>query len=214
MTTLIFVRHGQSTANLEKTFAGQTDFPLSEIGHRQAERTADFLKNYPISKIYSSDLTRAMQTAEPTAKTHGLQIVPSQNLREIYAGEWEGRAYEELIQKYSESYGVWRTDCGRAHPEKGESVVQLSKRIYSEVERIINANRGECVAVFTHATPLRTLQAKWEGYPVEELSRVEFCANASVSIVDYNDDGSFAVRLCGYDGHQQDLSTRFAKGLV
>ena len=214
MTTLIFVRHGQSTANLEKVFAGQTDVPLTELGRRQAQRTADFLKDYPISQIYASDLTRAMQTAAPTAASHGLAIVPNQNLREIFAGDWEGRAYEELMQNYSQSYGLWRTDCGRAHPENGESVSDLAKRVYAEVDRILERNRGSCVAIFTHATPLRLLRAAWEGYPPEELSSVEFCSNASVSVVDYEDDGKFTVRLCSYDAHQGELSTHFAKGVV
>ena len=214
MTTLIFVRHGQSTSNLEKVFAGQTDVSLTELGHRQAQRTANFLKDYPISKIYSSDLIRAMQTAAPTAALHNLQISPNHNLREICAGDWEGHAYEELIKNYPQSYEIWRTDCGRAHPENGESVLELSKRIYAEVDYILNMNRGSCVAIFTHATPLRLLRAKWEGFPPEELSRVEFSANASVSVVDYEDDGSFIVRLCGYDEYQGNLSTQYAKGLV
>lgn len=214
MTTLIFIRHGQSTANLDKVFAGQTDVPLTELGLRQAQRTANYLKDYPISKIYASDLMRAMQTAEPTAVLHGLPIISSRNLREIFAGDWEGRAYEDLMQSYPRSYGIWRTDCGRAHPEHGESVIDLSKRIYAEIDRILDCDRGACVAIFTHATPLRLLRAKWAGYPPEELSRVEFCANASVSVIDYEDDDSFTVRMCSYDAHQGELSTHFAKGIV
>ena len=214
LTTLIFVRHGQSEANLQKVFAGHTNTPLTELGHRQAERTAAFLKEYPISHIYASDLDRAMQTAEPTAKSHGLSVIPDPWMREIYAGEWEGRLYEDLMRDFSKSYETWRKDCGRAHPEGGESVVALSARIYAEVERILQKHKGECVAIFTHATPIRLLRAKWEGYPPEELSQVEFCANASVSVVDYEDDGSFHVRLCGYDAHQGELSTSLAKGIV
>lgn len=213
-TTLIFVRHGQSRANLERVFAGHTDIPLTELGKRQAERTADFLREYPIEKIYASDLLRAMQTAEPTAQIKGLEILPRRELREIFAGDWEGVSYEELMRRFPESYGTWRTDCGRAHPENGESVVDLSKRIYREVDRIAAENRGKCVAIFTHATPIRLLRAKWEGYPPTELSKVMFCSNASVSVVEYGEDGGTNVLLCGYDEHQGDLATRFAKGIV
>lgn len=214
MTTLIFVRHGQSEANLERVFAGHTDIPLTELGRRQAECTAEFLRSYPIERIYASDLIRAMQTAEPTAKSKGLEISPTPGMREIFAGDWEGRSYEELMRLFPESYGTWRTDCGRAYPENGESVIALSRRIYSEVDRIVSENRGRCVAIFTHATPIRLLRAKWEGYPPEELSAVMFCSNASVSVVEYADDGSTNVLLCGYDEHQGDLATRFAKGAV
>ena len=117
MTTVIFVRHGQSTANLEHVFAGHTDAPLTELGKKQAQNTANFLKDYPICAIYSSDLMRSMQTAEPTGKLHNLPVIPDRELREIYAGEWEGRSYEELMEKYADSFTIWRTDCGRAHPE-------------------------------------------------------------------------------------------------
>ncbi len=215
MTTLIFVRHGQSEANLARVFAGHTDIPLTEQGHRQAENTARFLADYPISKIYSSDLTRAMQTAEPTAHMHHLSIIPDECLREIYAGEWEGQRYEDLMTgAYSESYRTWREDCGRAHPEGGESVAALAERIYRETDRILAENRGGCVAVFSHATPIRTLCARWQGLPVEALSRVSFVPNASVTVVDYADDGTHILRLCGYDAHQGALSTAFKKGIV
>ena len=214
MTTVIFVRHGQSTANLARVFAGHFDAPLTDLGHKQAENTAKFLQNYPISAIYSSDLARSMQTAEPSAKAHGLPIIPDRALREIYAGEWEGRSYDDLMEQYAASYTVWRTDCGRAHPDGGESTLELGTRIYREVERLIEKHKGECFAIFTHATPIRLMRAKWEGYPPEELKNVEFCANASVSVVEYGNNGNTNVLLCGYDEHQGDIATRFAKGSI
>lgn len=215
MTKMIFVRHGQSEANLAKLFAGHTDIPLTELGRRQAENTAQFLKDYPIDVIYASDLLRAMQTAEPTARMHGLEIIPNERLREIYAGDWEGVSFETLLEKFPESFGeVWRKDCGHAHPENGESVPALSERIYAEVDRLAAMHRGECVAIFSHATPIRLLCALWQGYAPEDLSKVSFCGNASVSVVDYEDDGSYTVHLCGYDGHHGEMATRFEKGRV
>ena len=111
MTKMIFVRHGQSEANLAEIFAGHTDIPLTDLGKRQAENTAQFLKDYPIDVIYSSDLLRAMQTAEPTARMHGMEILPDERLREIYAGEWEGVTFAALMEKYPTEFGeVWRFD--------------------------------------------------------------------------------------------------------
>jgi len=215
MTKMIFVRHGQSEANLAKIFAGHTDIPLTELGRCQAENTARFLKDYPIDVIYASDLLRAMQTAEPTAQMHGLEIIPNERLREIYAGDWEGVSFSDLLEKYPKEFGdVWRNDCGRAHPENGESVLALSERIYAEVDRLAALHRGGCVAIFSHATPIRLLCARWQGYPAVDVSKVTFCGNASVSVIDYEDDGSYTVHLCGYDGHQGSLSTCFERGSV
>lgn len=214
MTTLIVVRHGQSASNLNQIFTGQKNTPLTELGIQQAKNTALFLKDYPINAIYASDLSRAMDTASPTAKMHGLEIIPDQAFREIDAGDWEGNRYEYLYQTYPKEYDLWLHDIGRAQPNGGESVVALASRVYAGVDRLIAAHRGQCIAVFTHATPVRVLGARWYGYSVEDTAKVKFCGNASVSVVDYADDGSFSVRLYGYDEHQGNDATVFPKGLV
>ena len=59
---VIMVRHGESLGNAEGFFAGQTDIPLTPLGQRQAERTAEYLRDRKIDRIYSSDLIRSMQT--------------------------------------------------------------------------------------------------------------------------------------------------------
>lgn len=208
MTTLIFVRHGQSQSNLEKRFTGQGETPLTELGRQQAQNTAQFLKDYPIRAIYASDLSRAMDTAAPTAALHGLQVTPDPALREVFAGAWEGRLYEELMREFPESYGRWLQDLGHAHPDCGESVVDLAARVYAEVDRLLERHRGACIALFSHATPVRMMGCRWFGKQPEEAATVKGCGNASVSVVEYEDDGSFRVLLYGYDGHQGQQATR------
>ena len=214
MTTLIFIRHGQSLSNLEKRFSGQHNPDLTALGHRQAEATARHLENAGIEKIYSSDLARAYQTAEHTAKLLGLEIIPTKGLREINAGDWEGKLYADLMVEFPDSYNRWLTDLGHAHPENGESVLDLKDRVYKTVENIIQENRGRCVAIFTHATPVRMLACSWFGIPAEDAIKVPFCTNASISTVEYKDDGSFRLVQYGYDAHQGELVTQFPKGLV
>ncbi len=213
-TALILVRHGESEANLARFFAGHTDIPLTEKGHLQAENTASFLKDYSISAIYSSDLLRSMQTAAPTARMHDLPVIPERALREVFAGEWEGRAYADLMETYAEGYRIWREDCGRAHPTGGERVTDLASRIYAAVDRIASAHRGECVAIFTHATPIRALTTRWQGLPVEDMKDIAFVPNASVTIVEVDENGNANLRLCGHDAHQGELSTAFKKGTI
>ena len=214
MTTLIFIRHGQSQSNLEKRFSGQHNPALTALGHKQAEATARYLAQLCIDRIYSSDLTRAYQTAEHTATLLGLEITPSQALREINAGDWEGKLYAELMVEFPETYNQWLTDLGRAHPDNGESVLQLNQRVHAEVARILSENRGKRVAIFTHATPVRMMACSWFDIPAPDAIKVPFCTNASVSTVAYEDDGSFRLTEYGYDEHLGDLVTRFPKGLV
>ncbi len=214
MTTLIFVRHGQSESNLAMRFTGQTDTVLTALGWQQAENTAKFLERYPIKYIYASDLTRVMQTAEPTAKKIGLEIIPDRALREIYAGEWEGKLYSELRAEFPESYRLWLEDIGRARPDGGESVVELSERIYAEVDRLLKKHRGECIALFSHAIPLRLMGCRWFGYAPQDAASVKGCSNASVSVVEYADDGGFRVLHYGYDAHHGENTTALPTGLV
>ncbi|MBR2019506.1 MAG: histidine phosphatase family protein [Clostridia bacterium] len=207
-TTLIVVRHGYSEGNRDTRFVGHGDVPLTEIGHAQALCTADYLKGWRIDRIYSSDLCRAMQTAIPVAKMHGLPIYPMEELREIYAGEWEGGLYAELLEKYPESYGKWIRDIGNAHPDGGESVAEMAARVYAAVDRIVQENEGKCVAIFTHGTPARVLGCRWHQLPLSKTNELPFCGNASVSIAEYESDGSWRLIQYGYDGHQGENATR------
>lgn len=208
MTTLIFVRHGQSKTNLSSVFTGQVDTALTDVGLRQAENTARYLERFPIRRIYSSDLLRAMETARPTAAYHGLEVIPVRELREIDAGAWSGLPYDEIARRYPEGFRLWREDLGHAHPDGGEAVTGLAARIYGAVDRILSENRGGCAAIFTHATPMRMMGCWWYGRAPEDARTVPGCANASVSVAEYEDDGSFRLLCYGYDGHQGDLITK------
>jgi broad specificity phosphatase PhoE len=213
MTTVIFVRHGQSESNLAKVFTGQNEVSLTALGREQAQNTARFLKDYPIDAIYSSDLSRAVETAEPTARMHGLEICPCEGLREVFAGEWEGRPYAELEERYAESYGKWINDMGHACPDGGESVLHLYDRVTETVDRLVERHRGGCIALFSHATPTRAMGCRWFNVPPEQMSQIKRIPNASVSVAEYRDDGSIHVLLYGYDEHQGDASTSLPQGL-
>ena len=213
MTTLIFVRHGQSVANLHKIFAGHTDIPLTEIGHRQAQATAEYLDRYHIDHIYASDLERAYQTAEHTAARRGMQIIKDPMLREVFAGEWEGMTYGELEQAFPKEYDTWKYHTSRAHPVGGESMKQLSIRAKAAIDRIVRDHRGECVSIFAHAALLRTLAWRWHGFDLfcedrahlDEADCVPHWNNAAVSVAEYDDEGNANVVLYAHSEHLQEF---------
>ncbi len=214
MTTLIFVRHGQSVSNSEKRFTGQHETDLTELGHRQAEATADYLEGRVIDRIYSSDLSRSMETARHTAERRGMEILPDRRFREIDAGAWEGNTYEYLHTHYPESYAKWIHDLGHAHPDGGEAVCALAARVEAGVLDVVKQNPNRCVAIFTHATPVRMMACRWFGLDFENAAQVPFCTNASVSIAEYNGEGFVRLVQYSYDEHQGDLVTRLPRGLV
>ena len=200
-TTLIFVRHGQSKYNRSRNFTGQQDVPLTALGREQAERTAVYLDRFPITCIYSSDLIRAMQTAEPTAARHGLPILSEPQLREIFGGDWEGMPFDRLTKEYPELYRVMKQDIGNLRCPNGESTVELANRVSACIDRIVRENRGGCVAVFCHATPLRTMGCVWSGLPITRAHELPKTANASVTVVEYDDDLRPTILQYAYDEH-------------
>ena len=214
MTRMIFVRHGESQGNLERRFYGHTDGPLTDKGKEQAARTAEYLKNTHIDVAYSSDLVRAYETGKIIAASHGIDVVPCRGLREIFAGDWENLLFTELLEKYDDTFGIWRLDIGNSCPDNGESVRALSERICSEVWRIAEENDGKTVLLAIHATPIRALACEWSHAPVEKMQELEWVRNASVSIVDYDTEHhTTAVQLYDEASFMGDIATTLPKSV-
>lgn len=211
MTKLIFVRHGYSEGNLLGEFHGHMDGDLTELGHEQAECAGVYLKNRKIDVAYSSDLRRAYKTALHITKYHGIEPIKDENLREIYAGEWEGKKFSELERDYPELYGTWRSDPADFVSIDGESMREVYDRLKTEVERIVGENRGKTVLVATHATPLRCLACTWLGKPLSEFNSVAWMNNAAISEIDYADDGTITPIVINYTEHLGDLVTALPK---
>lgn len=188
-TEMLFVRHGESAANLNGVYVGHIDSPLSDKGRVQAKMTAEFLKDKKIDAFYASDLSRAFETACIIAEKHKKDVIPDKNLREIYAGEWEGKKFSDLPALYEKTYGIWLSDIGRAHPDGGESVDELYKRVTGETVRIARKNMGKTVLIATHATPIRVLTCFFKGIDLHAMKNVPWVHNASVTAADFYEDG-------------------------
>lgn len=188
MTRLVITRHGQSIANAEYRFAGHSDFDLSEIGKAQAELTSQYIcANEKIDMIYSSDLLRAYNTAVPTAKKLGLEIIPTEQLREIYAGEWEGRTTAELAVEFEEDFGVWKNDYANSRCTGGESTAEVYDRVVATVKRLAQKHDGKTLLLSTHATVVRALCAHSLGLTADRTGEIPFTHNASINIFNYED---------------------------
>jgi len=184
-TRLLVVRHGESIANAMHMVLGHTDVGLSERGHVQARATADFLKNEPITAIYSSDLIRAYDTARPNAELHGIEIVPMRELREVYIGKWENSKIEDIERDYAEEFTVgWKQNFGIFTPPNGEPVMAAAERFYDALLGIAKKHEGECMLITAHAAVIRAFYAKLIGVAPEKVTEeVDFPYNASVTTV-------------------------------
>ena len=201
MTRLVVVRHAQSEGNLGHFCCGQVDVALTPFGLTQAEETARFLDRYPLERIYSSDLIRVVATAQPTAARQGLEIIRTTALREINTGDWEGVSHRDLDRDYPELREAWHHRFAEAVCPGGESVRQLYDRIRVAFDALVSENRGRTIGVFTHATPVRSMLTVWRGQPFEAITDTPWPSNASVTVVEYRDDGSIALEYAAYDAH-------------
>ena len=206
MTTLILVRHGQSESNLKHIFCGQTDVKLTEKGHAQAKKTAEYIiKNYKIDKIYSSDLQRAYDTGKYIADSIGIKIIKDRGLREINAGDWECKTYEYIEENHPDDYWAWRNDIGAVNCLGGESIKDVAERFYCTIENIAKNNDGKTVVITTHSCPLRAMNCLFEGLPLEKMQDKPWLNNASVSVVEYN-KGKFSIKLRNEDEHLAEIN--------
>jgi broad specificity phosphatase PhoE len=149
-TRVLLVRHGQSRGNAERRFGGHTATPLSDLGHAQAEATARALASENISAIYSSDLLRAVQTAEPLARATGLPVEETSAFRERSVGLMEGLTFEEAAAAHPDEYAALLRRDFEHVLAGGESYRQLLDRASARLDLAVEQNRGGTVAVFSH----------------------------------------------------------------
>jgi len=149
-TRICLVRHGETEWNAEGRVQGQTDIPLSATGLAQAKAAAAALARHDFSAIYSSDLMRVTQTAEPTVRRMALPLQLDVGLRERHFGIFERMLYTEVRERHPEHYARFRDKDPAFDFETGESLTTFSERAVAAVRRIVERHPGEQALVFTH----------------------------------------------------------------
>ena len=212
-TTFILVRHGESEANYNGIFAGNFDADLQERGLLQAEKTAEYIfKNYKVDKVYASDLKRAYKTGKCFADMAGVEIVKSSQLREISAGEWDGKKFSDVMKIYEKDYEVWLSDIGNARCTGGESVKELGERVMGELLKIAKENEGKTVLIATHATPIRVTQTLIQNGDLTDMKNIPWVSNASVSVFEY-ENNVWNILKISEDSHLGELKTTLPKNV-
>ena len=207
-TRIYYVRHGQSYGNQHRIFLGHTDMDLTDMGRAQAARTAERLAEVEFAAIYSSDLSRAFNTALPHAEMRGMQVKADKRLREFYCGDWEGLTVEQIIEKYGELYtDKWVNEFGTFTMPGGESVPDGAERMCEIALEIAKAHPGENVLCASHAAVIRAFFAKVAGIaPTEVSKQLPYPSNASYSIIEF-DGEKLSVASYSEDEHLSDLLT-------
>ncbi|HEY3297735.1 MAG TPA: histidine phosphatase family protein [Armatimonadota bacterium] len=182
MTRVYLVRHGEVIWNKKNTYAGQTDLPLNETGLAQAELLADYLKDKGIAAVYSSDLSRARETASAIARPLGLDVRTDKDLREVNYGEWEGLSEAEIAEQYPEIFSRWRDDAANTRIPGGESFNEMKDRAYPSFMKIALSHPEQDIAVVAHKSVNRTLLCCLLGADINIYRRVAQ-ENACVNVI-------------------------------
>ncbi len=185
--TLLFIRHGQTTWNVEHRLPGQLPgIHLTDTGKQQAERLADALAVLPISAVISSPLERARETAEIIAQPRQLAIQFEADLMDIDVGHWAGQDHDEL-NKNDETWKAFKKNPTVAPPDV-ETFPQVQARAVAAVERWRSQETsGAYPAFVTHADVIKLLMAHYTGLEAGQAGKL-LIDNASVSIVEVEDD--------------------------
>ena len=180
--TIIFVRHGETQWNKEGRYQGQLDSPLSQLGLMQAERVGRYLSQRPIDAVYSSDLKRAITTAECIAKHHGLTPVVDGRLREMSFGVWEGLTREEVKNTYPELWNARHFDRLTTRIPEGELPSEVVARFQSFLTDFTSKDPHQTIVVVSHGGTLRFVLASLLCMPLERSSCLRQ-SNTGVSIL-------------------------------
>lgn len=207
-TRIYVIRHGESVGNLHRICLGHTDLDITELGVKQAEKTAEALSCVDFAAIYASDLIRAVHTAEPHAKMRGLDVHTSEDFRELYFGNWENASVLMLKEKFHDQFMIgWRQNFGTFTAPEGESVVAMAERMERGLKEIAGKHRGENILLTSHAAAIRALWGKISGYaPSEWADAYPFPTNASYSVVEFDGEKLIPISYSN-DSHLGELVT-------
>ena len=159
MIELICVRHGRTAWNAELRFQGQSDIPLDEEGRAQARALASFLQKEPLTMAISSDLGRAVETAQTILSAHpGVALRLEPELREMAFGDWEGLTWKQIVATDPQISRDGHHRPKHYTPPNGESFDAVVARAERAIQRIrTEAADGARVLIVTHAGVLHAL---------------------------------------------------------
>ncbi len=195
---LLFVRHGATEWNRTKRAQGHADIDLDDRGRRQAAAAADELAAFDVAAVYSSDLARAVHTAEPIALRHGLPVEIDPDFKEIDQGDWTGLDPKAIGERWPE---LWpeRSWCDRPG---GESPTAVRSRALRAIHRVLETHSEGTVVVVTHGGLIRWVSAEALGHDDRGSDRMRGLTNGGAVSMDarLHDDRVVLDNLVRLDG--------------
>lgn len=210
-TDLLIIRHGETDWNALQRLQGWSDISLNEVGTNQALHLNKYLQTQYLqqiynsnglkpTRIYASDLKRAIQTAKPLANELSIQISIEPNLRERNYGKLEGRNWREALEQQNTSGHIAPKDF--ASELEVESLAMFSQRIQQGLNGIVQRYPGELVIIISHGGALDMMWRYFKGL-THNTEREILQRNTSINHVRYAKNGWHLLDW----GHQAHLES-------
>lgn len=193
---IYIVRHGQTEWNNEKRIQGQIDVPLNQIGIQQAINCSLYFSNIGIDQVYSSKLSRAIETARIITGDK-MFIKTHDELNERNFGIWESHLWEEIHTQIPNLKEIWKNDDGSFKPQNGESLEDLVQRAQSFFKKIISENSLDSnILIVSHGGPIKSILGYVLGKDLVEVPDIAKQDNCCINIVSY--DGNLNLEIVNY----------------
>jgi probable phosphomutase (TIGR03848 family) len=194
MPLLLLIRHGENEFVKTGKMAGRMPgVHLNERGRQQAEELAAALSDVQLKAVYASSLERAVETAEPIAAGHKLEIKLCPDLMDTNIGKWQGRTLKQL--RRLKKWKIVQQAPSRFTFPEGESFLQNQLRIVSTLDEIAASHKPkDIVAVVFHADPIKLAVAHYLGMPLDHFQRLG-CDTGSVTVLYVSEMGAHLVKL-------------------
>ncbi len=187
MTTVYFVRHGQTENRGQIIYGRMPGFNLSEAGRKEAEIAGQFLLGKGVKQIYTSPLERTFQTADVIAnQIPGSTISHAYELNEVESSSWQGLSPEELFKNNSYENFINDPDANIGT----ENLNQLVQRVLNFTKLVVEKHKGESVACISHEIPIIALKLSLEGKPLVSLKTYHM-STGSILELQFDDNGDF-----------------------
>ncbi len=184
MTRVILVRHGQTEWNVQLKYQGHSDVELTTQGVRQAELVAARLAKEPVDAIYSSDLGRALRTAEYIALPHQLPVTPLNGLREYHFGEWEGLTFKQIAKQWPDLNANFFKNPDTVRVPGGETFGEVKARAEAVVRKLVDQHPEQTIMLVSHGGTIRTILCAALGLHLNRIWSIRQ-DNTAVNIVEY-----------------------------
>lgn len=172
MTDLVLIRHGETVWHHDNRYTGRSDVALTELGHRQAATLARWAGEARPDALWVSPLSRARDTARPTAEATGLPVRVDERLMELDFGQGEGLTGAEMSERFPQARAAFVVDPVKWHLPDGEDPVHAAERMAACAAEAVRAHPGGTVLLVGHSTAHRLLLCHLLGLPLSSYRRV------------------------------------------